>query len=74
MIKEILERLNTEFPPRENCSNYITINNNTLNLGIHYNDDIYNFYIDDEEEFNDMDKLVNDIRSLLDEFFKKLDK
>lgn len=79
-ISNILERLNKEFPPKENqdiCCGIVYINDNyvdnkndsfKLAIRIWINKKIMDdFCLDDENELDDIDKLVNDIKHLIKE-------
>lgn len=70
-IKNILERLNEEFPPKSECSNalfYTELSNCKIGLHLWINQNEFrSFYLDDKAELDDLDKLVNDIKNLIKE-------
>lgn len=65
-IKQILEILNDNFPPKEGCSNAIFYTKESnCNIGLMIwisKDELRNFYLDYEEELDDIYKLVEDIK------------
>jgi hypothetical protein len=67
-VKQILEKLHNSFPPKEGCSNAILYTDkSSCMLGLMVwvtREKFMNIYLDSEDELDNMDKLIEDIKAI----------